>query len=89
LIIAKGIEICAGCTAQEGWKFAQFAQFRTGEATTRYHHFRTFQVKWCLNASDRRGVGGAVVLLVAWLLSPVTVSFAGLFTAATKMCNVP
>ena len=34
-------------------------------------------------------VGGAEVLLVAWLPSPVIVSFAGLFTAATKMCKVP
>ena len=36
-------------------------------------------------------VGGAELLLVAWVgVSPVIiVSFAGLFTAATKMCNVP
>jgi len=35
-------------------------------------------------------VGGAYVLLVAWVgVSPVIiVSLAGLFTAATKLCNV-
>ena len=84
-----GSLVSLSCACQP-FAVAQVLNWRSHRTMSPLSNFSGKMVLVCEVIVEVVAIDGAEGLLVDWLLSPVIiVSFAGLFTTTTKMCNVP